>query len=166
MLIFEEVGITAKDFDNVIEQINCQRLLFRKLGLFKHPNLRQLYLNKVKDIVAEHTLEKEYTVCVAAVCTLEIQPYVHFFRYNNQGILQRYNENISRIECKVTQKQALELDAFRGSTKSTSEKGSLVIKVKEIRKGSKKYELLSYYFIGQNLNLDLNKLSAVAELRR
>jgi hypothetical protein len=72
------------------------------------------------------------------------------------GVLQQYNGIFSRIEASVSLEIALELDEIRISEKLKSVEVILIIKVRETPGGVRKYELLSYDFLRQNISLDFN----------
>lgn len=153
--ILADVGMTVADNNNIINEIINNRPLFNSLGFCLKRGERKIQLKPIVDPISKKSKVKEFTSCIAAVCTFAAQPYVTFFYYNGKGLLQRYNDTFSRIEANLTLEDALKLDDIRIADKGKTEQTILNIKVAEIEGAGRKYNLLSYDFLGQNMEMDL-----------
>lgn len=154
LAVLDEVGMTAAEHDSIIKEINNNRPLFNSLGFCQQRGKRKIQLKPIRDLIAKKSKVKEFTSCIAAVCTFAAQPYVSFFYYNGKGLLQRYNDTFSRIEANLTVEDALKLDDIRIAEKGKIEQTILNIRVVEIEGAGRKYKLLSYDFLGQNMDFD------------
>ena len=156
LAVFSDVGMSAQAHDIIVSEITDHRPVHNSLGFRQQRGETKIQLAPVSHLVAKQPATKDFNGCIAAVCTYAAQPYVEFFYYNCSGVLQQYNGIFSRIEASVSLEIALELDEIRISEKLKSVEVILIIKVRETPGGVRKYELLSYYFLRQNINLEFN----------
>lgn len=77
--VFDEVRMTSAEHDRIIRVINEHRPLFNSIGFRTQRGNRKIQLKPVSDLIAKKPTIKEYTACIAAVCTHAVQPYVAFF---------------------------------------------------------------------------------------
>jgi hypothetical protein len=155
LAVFDEVGMSIAEHDDIVSTIHDCRPLFNKLGLRLARDDRKIQLSPVKDLVAKQPPIKEYRSCIAAVCTHIAQPYAEFFYYNSKGELQQYYDKYSLIQVNLSHTDAIKLDDIRSAQRLKTEDTILIIKVMEAKSGARKYDLLSYDFLGQNQDLDL-----------
>jgi hypothetical protein len=155
LAVLGEVGMTVAGYNIIINKIIDNRPLFNSLGFCQQRGERKIQLKLIVDPIAKKSKVKEFTSCIAAVCTFAAQPYVTFFYYNGKGLLQRYNDTFSRIEANLTLEDALKLDDIRIAEKGQTKQTILNIRIMEIEGAGRKYKLLSYDFLCQNMDLDL-----------
>jgi hypothetical protein len=155
LAVFNEIGMSIAEHDDIVDTIHDWRPLFNKLGLRLARDDRKIQLSPVKDLVAKQPPIKEYRCCIAAVCTHIAQPYAEFFYYNSKGELQQYYDKYSLIQVNLSHTDAIKLDDIRSAQRLNAEDTILIIKAREAKAGARKYDLLSYDFLGQNRDLDL-----------
>jgi hypothetical protein len=148
---------TQRDFGQVVDLVNEYRPEFTELGLFKSGLLKQKYLTPIRHVLITNEDVKELLVCISAVCVVDEQPYVDFFRLKDDYSWCAREGTIISVGCHTTVEQAQKLEELRKAT--TAKSGSLFLRIEVIknRKRGKDYQLLTYKPVHriQNLNLDL-----------
>ena len=156
--VFKEVGWSAQMHDKVVGNINDHRALFNALGFDAGRQGKEIQLRPIRDLIARQSRSKEYTCCIAAVCTYEAQPYATFFYYNGQDILQQYNGTFSRVEVNVPLADARKLDELRIAQRVSGEEMKVTIIVRETKSPGRKYDLISFQVLRKNYEIEMPKI--------
>lgn len=153
--VFNTIKMRQVEFDSLIQQFNENYKLFHDLGFFDNKELKQSYLNSVRDIIDNEQDGKQYLVRISAVCIIKEQPYADFYRLNEDGTLRRRAEKIPIIGCHTTLDDAIKLDELRLRGQQGGKDIVLKVTLKKKRAFGKPYELLSYQIVTSPANLEL-----------
>lgn len=157
MRVLGPFGQTQRNFDQIVDVVRENHRVFTHTGLFNDGRVLQRYLTPIRHVLPAAEDVNVFLVCISSVCVIEQQPYVDFFRLNDDRSLRYRAETIITIECHTTVEQAQKLEELRMSTKAEPDKLHIWIEVIKDRRRGKDYQLMKYKLAdrNQNLNLDL-----------
>ena len=155
--VFQSIGIKQSEVDKALRVIRERPALFKTVGLYDSHGLKSKYFESIKSVLTDDQTVKVCSVLIAAVCVRDIEPFVVFFKYNKDNLLQKNGRKFSRIECAITLEQAEALNKQYVKERAVFEMTQLRIRYRPIVKSSI-YELISFEIneVKENRSLDFD----------